>query len=226
MLGTENDDRTVHLAPVMFLLDGTRILIETSTASRKARNLGVRPRASVVVHTADAAWAFGSGPAAITPGAEARRLNERICAKYLTDRGQRACGDLLAELDDITIVVTPTRWLSWDMNELLANIAAHGADLDEIKHWFRPDTSGQPGRGPRRRRGHLFVTFATAQRPLGIRGCQRHGGGPPLWPPLGWGKGVGVEAGSDGQGRRRRVARRVRTRRLGTAARPAAWLRG
>ena len=133
MLGTENDDRTVHLAPVMFLLDGTRILIETSTASRKARNLAARPRASVVVHTADAAWAFGSGPATITRGAEARRLNERIRAKYLTDRGQRACGDLLAELDDITIVVTPTRWLSWDMNELLANIAARGADLDEIE---------------------------------------------------------------------------------------------
>ena len=94
----------------------------------------------MVVHTADAAWAFGSGPATITGGAEARRLNERIRAKYLTDRGQRACGDLLAELDDITIVVTPTRWLSWDMNELLANIAARGADLDEIEDWFRADT--------------------------------------------------------------------------------------
>ncbi len=140
VLGTDNDDRTVHLAPVMFLLDGARILIETSTASRKARNLAARPQASVVVHTADATWAFGSGPATITRGAEARRLNERIRAKYLTDRGQRACGDLLAELDDITIVVTPTRWLSWNMNELLANIAARGADLDEIEHWFRPDT--------------------------------------------------------------------------------------
>jgi PPOX class probable F420-dependent enzyme len=140
VLGTENDDRTVHLAPVMFLLDGTRILIETSTASRKARNLAARPQASVVVHTADAAWSFGSGPATITRGAEARRLNERIRAKYLTDRGQRACGDLLGELDDITIVVTPTRWLSWDMNELLSGIAARGADLDEIDDWFRADT--------------------------------------------------------------------------------------
>jgi PPOX class probable F420-dependent enzyme len=140
VLGTENEDRTVHLAPVMFLLDGTRILIETSTASRKARNLTARPQASVVVHTADAAWALGSGPATITRGAEARRLNERIRAKYLTDRGQRACGDLLAELDDITIIVTPTRWLSWDMNELLENIAARGADLHEIEDWFRADT--------------------------------------------------------------------------------------
>jgi len=62
VLGTENDDRTVHLAPVMFLLDGTRILIETSTASRKARNLAARPRASVVVDTADAAWALRGHP--------------------------------------------------------------------------------------------------------------------------------------------------------------------
>jgi len=81
-----------------------------------------------------------SGPATITRGAEARRLNERIRAKYLTDRGQRACSDLLGELDDITIVVTPTRWLSWDMNELLSSIAARGADLDEIDDWFRADT--------------------------------------------------------------------------------------
>ncbi len=140
VLGTENDDRTVHLAPVMFLLDGARILIETSTASRKARNLAARPQASVVVHTADAAWAFGSGPATMARGTDSRRLNERIRAKYLTDRGQRACGDLLAELDDITIVVTPTRWLSWNMNELMENIAARGADLDEIDDWFRADT--------------------------------------------------------------------------------------
>jgi hypothetical protein len=60
--------------------------------------------------------------------------------KYLTDHGQRACGDLLAELDDdITIVVTPTRWLGWDMTGLLENLAARGADLDQVETWFRSD---------------------------------------------------------------------------------------
>ena len=63
VLGTENDDRTVHLAPVMFLLDGARILIETvdrvpqgtqprspttglGGRSHRRRRLGLRIRAS------------------------------------------------------------------------------------------------------------------------------------------------------------------------------------
>lgn len=139
VLGTENDDGSVHLAPVMFLLHNERILIETAAATRKARNVAARRHASVLVQTPDAAWAFGSGPATIVRGAEANGLNERIRDKYLTEHGQRACGDLLAELDDITIVVTPTRWLGWDMTGLLENLAARGADLDQVETWFRSD---------------------------------------------------------------------------------------
>ncbi|MGH9277273.1 MAG: hypothetical protein ACRD12_04105 [Acidimicrobiales bacterium] len=72
-------------------------------------------------------------------GAHANRLNERIRAKYLTDDGQRACGALLAELDDITIVVAPSRWLGWDMTGLLESLAAGGADLHQAESWFRSD---------------------------------------------------------------------------------------
>jgi len=139
VLGTENDDRSVHLAPVMFLLDNGRILIETAAATRKARNVAARQHASVLVQTPDAAWAFGSGPATIMPGADASGLNKGLRGKYLTDHGQRACGDFLTELDDITIVVTPTLWLGWDMTGLLGSLAARGADLDEAESWFRSD---------------------------------------------------------------------------------------
>ncbi len=37
MLATQNDDGTPHLAPVMFLFDGERIIIETGAVTRKAR---------------------------------------------------------------------------------------------------------------------------------------------------------------------------------------------
>ncbi|MGW4340788.1 hypothetical protein ACWEK5_49750, partial [Rhodococcus koreensis] len=93
VLGTENDDRS----PALFLLDNGRILIATPG---KARNVAARPHGAVLVQTPDAAWAFGSGPATIVPGTDANGLNERIRAKYLTDHGHRACGDLLPEMDD------------------------------------------------------------------------------------------------------------------------------
>ncbi|MGH9156279.1 MAG: pyridoxamine 5'-phosphate oxidase family protein [Acidimicrobiales bacterium] len=139
VLGTENDDTSVHLVPVMFLLDGRRILIETAATTRKARNVETRRHASVLVQTPDAAWAFGCGPATLVRGADADRLNEQIRAKYLTDDGERACGALLAELDDITIVIAPSRWLGWDMTGLLEGLAAGGADLDQAESWFRSD---------------------------------------------------------------------------------------
>jgi hypothetical protein len=54
-------------------------------------------------------------------------------------RAQRACGDLLDELDNVTVVLTPTRWLGWDMAGLLEILAARGADLEQPETWFRRD---------------------------------------------------------------------------------------
>jgi len=61
-LATQNDDGTPHIAPVMFLLDSERIVIETGAATRKARNVAARRDASVLVHTPEAAWVLGAGP--------------------------------------------------------------------------------------------------------------------------------------------------------------------
>lgn len=141
VLGTENDDGTVHLAPVLFLYqhESGRVLVETAAATRKARNIAARPRASVLVQTPDAAWVCGSGLASIVRGTEATRLSDGIRAKYLTEEGQRACGAVLAELDDVTIVVTPTRWLGWDTGTLFDTLAARGADLADTERWFQDD---------------------------------------------------------------------------------------
>lgn len=141
VLGTENDDGSVHLVPVLFLFDHehTHILVETAAVTRKARNIAARPRASLLVQTPEAAWVSGSGPATLVRGAEATRLSDSIRAKYLTDQGQKECGSVLAELDDVTIVLTPTRWLGWDMNALLDTFAARGASLDDTELWFQAD---------------------------------------------------------------------------------------
>jgi PPOX class probable F420-dependent enzyme len=141
VLGTENDDGSVHLVPVLFLFDQERghILVETAAATRKARNIAARPRASLLVQTPEAAWVCGSGPATLVRGAEGTRLSDSIRAKYLTDQGLKDCGSVLAELDDVTIVLTPSRWLEWDMNALLQTLAARGANLDDTELWFQAD---------------------------------------------------------------------------------------
>ena len=139
VLATENDDGSVHLAPVMFLYTDGRILIETAAATRKARNVAARPTATVLIQTPDAAWALGSGPVTIVHGTDAARLNEKIRAKYLTPEGQRAFGELLGEIDNITIALAATRWLGWNIGPLMETLAARGVDLHQAESWFRAD---------------------------------------------------------------------------------------
>lgn len=139
VLGTQNDDATSHLVPVMFLYDNEQILIETGAATRKARNVAARGHARVLVQAPDAAWVIGTGPATIAHGADATRLNGSIRAKYFTPEGLQACGGLLDEMDDVTIVVTPTRWLSWDLAAFMEALAARGVDLSAAGSWFLAD---------------------------------------------------------------------------------------
>lgn len=139
VLATQNDDGTPHLAPVMFLFDGERIVVETGAATRKARNVAARGHASVLVQTPEAAWVLGTGAAAVVSGADAVQHRDRIRAKYLTQSGQRACGGLLDEMDDVAIIVTPTDWLSWDLAPFMQALVARGIDPAEADDWFLSD---------------------------------------------------------------------------------------
>lgn len=140
VVASENADGSPHLVPVMFDFADGRFYIETGSSTRKARNITARAHATVLVHAPEATWVCGSGPATIEAGADAVRHNQRIRAKYFTAAGEEACGDVLAALDDVTIIVTPTRWLAWDITMLLGHFAAHGADLDQMETWFHPVT--------------------------------------------------------------------------------------
>lgn len=139
VLATQNDDGTPHLAPVMFLFDGERIVVETGATTRKARNVASRGHASVLVQTPEASWVLGSGPATIVSGADAVGHRESLRSKYLTPAGQRACGDLLDEMDDVAILVVPTHWLSWDLANFVKALAARGFDPTNADTWFLAD---------------------------------------------------------------------------------------
>jgi PPOX class probable F420-dependent enzyme len=144
ILGTENPDGSVHVTPVMFLFESGRFHIETSAATRKARNIGSRPRATVLVldQRADGtAWVCGTGDAEVVRGEPARLIGRRIRGRYLTELGEEHLGSVLARYDDVALVVTPQSWLAWDMAALNATMVADGVRLDDSENWFRPDTA-------------------------------------------------------------------------------------
>lgn len=140
VVGTQNPDGSPHLAPVMFLFDGRRILVETGATTRKARNVASRGSASVLVQTPEVAWVLGTGPAQVVRGQDAVLQRTRIREKYLTAAGRAACDLLLDEMDDVTIVIEPTRWLSWDLTAFVDRLVSDGVDPSTADGWFLTDS--------------------------------------------------------------------------------------
>ncbi|MGH8923088.1 MAG: pyridoxamine 5'-phosphate oxidase family protein [bacterium] len=144
VLGTENRNGSVHLTPVSYLFEEDRVYIETSAASRKARNIKARPRATILLqdHRVDGtAWVSGSGRAQFLQGEPAQELNRRIRARFLTDQGEEMVGKVMSIYDDATITVIPEKWMAWDMSALYTTFAEHGLPLDETGDWFRQVSS-------------------------------------------------------------------------------------
>jgi len=59
--------------------------------------------------------AAATGPVTVLTGAEARDLNERVWAKYLTQRGldDPQVGRAIRAHDDVTLRLVPVRWRTW-----------------------------------------------------------------------------------------------------------------
>ncbi|MGZ8606882.1 MAG: pyridoxamine 5'-phosphate oxidase family protein [Actinomycetota bacterium] len=116
-VGTTNADGSIHLAYVLFLFEDDRILIETSSVTRKARNVASRPAASFLVQgrasSGRMAMVSGEGTARLLEGDEAQQRNRRLRAKYLVPDVLDAIERAWAPLDDVTIEITPARWRSW-----------------------------------------------------------------------------------------------------------------
>jgi len=139
ILGTENEDGSVHLTVVSYLFDKDRVYIEPSAASRKAQNVRARPRATILIqdHRAEGtAWVLGSGPAELLVGEPAQQVNRLIRDRFLTERGEQQVGKVMSIYDDVTIAVIPEKWMAWDMNALYATLAEHGLSIDESDDWF------------------------------------------------------------------------------------------
>ena len=138
-LGTLNDDASILLTPIWYLYDGGRLYLPTGSGSRKARNVSARPAVTVLVDQRrgdNHHWASATGVAGTIVGPEAKSINARVRARYLTESGEATYGQLIDAYDDVTLVITPTSWRSWTPNALTRVATEHGRSSADISDWF------------------------------------------------------------------------------------------
>ncbi len=139
ILATRNPDGGPHLTELLFLLDeDDRILLPTPHNTRKVNNVRARPIATVFFYD-QPGWTSCTGTVTVLEGKEAAEADRRNRDRLLTEQGHKTIGLLLAEQEDTTIVVTPTRWLSWSSEALVPGIIELGGDVESNPPdtWFR-----------------------------------------------------------------------------------------
>jgi PPOX class probable F420-dependent enzyme len=135
-VGTLNEDGSIHLAYVIFLVEDGRVWFETSSVTRKARNAAARPTCSFLVQGTAAGGrslmvAF-EGTARVVAGDEAHAIQHRIRAKYVTEDALPALDRAWDALDDVAIEITPRRRRSWTGDALATQTeSAMGRSYEE-----------------------------------------------------------------------------------------------
>ena len=122
-LATQNPDSSIHMVAVWYWFDGSKIFVTTSSRSRKGRNIQTIPKASIMIDSRDPLASFGAtftGTAQILTGQASEHCSAEIHRKYLSEAAltDQKVGPVFAMWDDITIQITPTSVISWDMRVL------------------------------------------------------------------------------------------------------------
>jgi nitroimidazol reductase NimA-like FMN-containing flavoprotein (pyridoxamine 5'-phosphate oxidase superfamily) len=116
-VGTVNDDGSVHLAFVIFLHREGRLYFETSSVTRKARNIEQRQRVTMIVQgratSGRGLMVSAEGTGRILSGDDARQVNHQIRAKYVHPDALDEIDSAWNRFDDIAVEVTPVTWRSW-----------------------------------------------------------------------------------------------------------------
>jgi hypothetical protein len=142
-IGTLNEDGSIHLAFVIFLYEGGRFYCETSSLTRKARNVKARPTASFIVQgrvsSGRSIMAENEGTARLIDGDEARSINRRLRAKHITAAALDQIDNAWNEFDDVAIEIVPgPRWRSW-CGELFAEQTAGAVGGTTTGVWLPDD---------------------------------------------------------------------------------------
>lgn len=134
VVGTLNPDGTIHLAFVLFLWENEKFYFETSSMTKKARNLKRSPTASFAIDP-PGFMAMAEGEGRVITGDEAHRINSKIRSKYLTDAAVETVGGAWGAIDDCSIEITPRRWRSWSSSALTELSAQAAGDLPPDEWW-------------------------------------------------------------------------------------------
>jgi PPOX class probable F420-dependent enzyme len=127
---TLNADGTIHLVPLWFLWSPPHVLLPTSRATRKTRNLQRDPRATITIDDSRGGFDLRGitlvGEAAIDGGPGAVAVNREIHLKYLTEDGRRLPEvDRYLATDDVTVRFLPHRVSSWNLRDTPQGAAVH-----------------------------------------------------------------------------------------------------
>ena len=119
-LASQNGDGSIHVVAMWFLWDGEAILIPTSHATRKVRNLERDERATVMIDDSRGGFDLRgitlAGRAEIVRGDAALELNRRVHSKYVAAEGLAlAPVRRYLSTDDVTIRFVPQSVRSWDL---------------------------------------------------------------------------------------------------------------
>lgn len=140
-LASLNADGSAHLTAVWYLFEDEHIFIATSARSRQARNVSVRPTATLMVDTRTPGTEHAisvTGGVELLTGDAAKEINLRVHARYLgaAALADPQVGPLFAIFDDVTIKLTPASWLTWDM--AVVDTQAFGGRLGETPGYLLP----------------------------------------------------------------------------------------
>jgi general stress protein 26 len=119
-LATLNPDSSIHMVAVWFWFDGSQIFVATSSRSRKAQNLQSNAKASLMIDSRDPAASCGvtlAGTTKILTSDLSRQKNAEVHRKYLSAAAlaDPKVGPVFAAWDDVTIQITPSSVIAWDM---------------------------------------------------------------------------------------------------------------
>jgi PPOX class probable F420-dependent enzyme len=136
-LATVDADGSVHVVPLWFLWRAPHVLLPTSHATRKIRNLERDPRATIMIDDSRGGFDLRGitlvGEASIDRGPAAVATNREIHLKYLTEDGRGLPAvDCYLATDDVTIRFMPHRHTSWNLRD-----TTQGEELRKHGGWLQ-----------------------------------------------------------------------------------------
>jgi len=126
----------IHAVPMWYAAAEEGILLATGSRSRKARNLAVDPRATLVVHDSRPGYEVCgvsiAGTIEVVRGPEARPFVDRVHGRYVAEGADEdpAVRAFLVS-DDVALRLRPIAALTWDerQSEASAALRARGEAL-------------------------------------------------------------------------------------------------